>query len=194
MDVPDPDSHLSPMQRKMVDLGRRYQAFLDQTVPFLVPRWSAVVVFYLIFWIRIFAIQGWFIICYALAIFHLNLFIAFLTPNIDPTLRGSGMDEDGPLLPEKSNQEFRPFVRRLPEFKFWYSTIKSIVIAFMSTFFEAFNVPVFWPILVMYFFILFFLTMKRQVMHMVKYKYLPFTTGKQKYSGKEQAGKVSEAN
>ena len=29
--------------------------------------------------------QGWYISCYALAIFHLNLFIAFLSPKIDPS-------------------------------------------------------------------------------------------------------------
>lgn len=29
------------------------------------------------------------------------------------------ISEDGPSLPTKSNEEFRPFMRRLPEFKFW---------------------------------------------------------------------------
>ena len=192
----DPAESQSFIQKKFLHLSRVCQTLLDQTTPFIVPRWSAVLVFYAIFWIRIIAIQGWFIICYALAIYHLNLFIAFLTPNIDPGLRGSGFDDDGsdgPLLPDKNNQEFRPFQRRLPEFKFWYSTIKAIIIAFCTTFFEAFNVPVFWPILVMYFFILFFLTMKRQIAHMIKYKYLPFTTGKKKYSS-DNAGKVTVAN
>lgn len=33
----------------------------------------------------------------------------------------------------------------------------------VCTFFEAFNVPVFWPILVMYFVMLFCITMKRQI-------------------------------
>jgi hypothetical protein len=27
--------------------------------------------------------------------------------------------DDGPTLPVSSNEEFRPFMRRLPEFKFW---------------------------------------------------------------------------
>lgn len=35
--------------------------------------------------------------------------------------------------------------------------------ATVCTFFEAFNVPVFWPILVMYFIMLFCITMKRQI-------------------------------
>lgn len=29
------------------------------------------------------------------------------------------LDEDGPTLPSKGSEEFRPFMRRLPEFKFW---------------------------------------------------------------------------
>lgn len=34
------------------------------------------------------------------------------------------------------------------------------------------------PILLLYWFILFFVTMKRQIMHMVKYRYVPFSLGK----------------
>ena len=44
-----------------------------------------------------------------------------------------------------------------------YSGSKAFLIAFTCTFFEMFNIPVFWPILVMYFCILFVLTMKRQI-------------------------------
>ena len=71
--------------------------------------------------------------------------------------------DDAPKLPTSNSEEFRPFIRRLPEFKFWYSGTKAILIAMMCTFINALNVPVFWPILVMYFFILFALTMKRQI-------------------------------
>ena len=53
------------------------------------------------------------------------------------------------------------------------------------TFFKIFDVPVFWPILLIYFCALFFLTMKRQIKHMVKHKYVPWSWGKQKYSGKK---------
>jgi len=56
--------------------------------------------------------------------------------------------------------------------------MKSTIIAIFCTFFEVFDVPVFWPILLMYFILLFCLTMKRQIMHMIKYRYIPFTTGK----------------
>ena len=101
---------------------------------------------------------------YALAIYHLNLLLAFLTPKIDHAMAQLEAEEDDGLeLPTKQNDEFRPFIRRLPEFKFWYSATKATVIAFGCTFFELFNIPVFWPILVMYFITLFCITMKRQI-------------------------------
>jgi hypothetical protein len=51
-------------------------------------------------------------VTYALGIYNLNLLLGFLTPQIDPEL-------EGPTLPSRSEDEFRPFARRLPEFKFW---------------------------------------------------------------------------
>lgn len=52
------------------------------------------------------------------------------------------------------------------------------------TFFSIFDIPVFWPILLMYFIVLFAMTMKNQIAHMIKYKYVPFSFGKQTYTGK----------
>ena len=73
--------------------------------------------------------QGWYIVTYALAIYHLNLLLAFLTPKIDPAMAQLEAEEDDGLeLPTKQNDEFRPFIRRLPEFKFWYSATKATFI------------------------------------------------------------------
>lgn len=80
-------------------------------------------------------------------------------------------------------EEFRPFIRRLPEFKFWYNSMWATGVALGCTLFESFDIPVFWPILVMYFFFLFFLTMRRQVHHMIKHRYIPFDLGKKSYTG-----------
>uniref|UniRef100_A0A336KQT1 Protein RER1 n=1 Tax=Culicoides sonorensis TaxID=179676 RepID=A0A336KQT1_CULSO len=179
------DDDLSSPARKnvvyqfFVRLGQIYQTQLDRVTPHPRPRWIAAILLIFMFLLRIFAKQGWYIVTYALGIYHLNLFIAFLTPKIDPAL---DLDDDtGPELPTKSNEEFRPFIRRLPEFKFWLSVTKSTLIGIFCTFFDAFNIPVFWPILVMYFITLFCITMKRQIKHMIKYRYLPFTHGKPRY-------------
>ncbi|RVX15075.1 Protein RER1B [Vitis vinifera] len=70
---------------------------------------------------------------------------------------------------------------------FRYSITKAFCVAFLMTFFSVFDVPVFWPILLCYWIVLFVLTMKRQIMHMIKYKYVPFSIGKQRYTGKKSA-------
>jgi Rer1 family len=61
---------------------------------------------------------------------------------------------------------------------FRYSSTKAILLGFAATFFAAFDVPVFWPILLLYWLVLFFLTMKRQIRHMIKHRYVPFSVGK----------------
>ena len=38
--------------------------------------------------------------------------------------------------------------------------------------------PVFWPILLLYWLVLLFVTMRRQIKHMIKYRYVPFSWGK----------------
>ncbi|TDG46210.1 hypothetical protein AWZ03_007418 [Drosophila navojoa] len=163
-------------------LSQIYQSSLDRSTPHTRMRWVFAGFVLLLFVLRIFIYQGWYIVCYALGIYHLNLFIAFLTPKIDPEFDPYAQEDDeGPNLPRHSNEEFRPFIRRLPEFKFWLSVTKSTAIGLFCTFFDFFNVPVFWPILVMYFITLFCITMKRQIKHMIKYKYLPFTRNKPRY-------------
>jgi len=85
-------------------------------------RWVFTGVVLFLYFVRVFFAQGWYIVTYALGIYLLNLFLAFLQPKFDPSLE---MDmeadavEEGPSLPTRSDDEFRPFVRRLPEFKFW---------------------------------------------------------------------------
>ncbi len=64
---------------------------------------------------------------------------------------------------QSTDDEFRPFIRRLPEFKFWHSATQAIVISLFATTSSAFDIPVFWPILLMYFCILFTITMRRQI-------------------------------
>ncbi|KAK3420935.1 hypothetical protein EUGRSUZ_G01613 [Eucalyptus grandis] len=68
---------------------------------------------------------------------------------------------------------------------FRHSITTAFLIAFLMTFFSMFDVPVFWPILLFYWLVLFIMTMRRQIAHMIKYKYIPFSIGKQKYGGKK---------
>jgi len=60
------------------------------------------------------------------AIYLLNLLLAFLQPKFDPSIQddimADDMEEGGDAptpLPSSRDDEFRPFVRRLPEWQFW---------------------------------------------------------------------------
>ncbi|XP_047316362.1 protein RER1A-like [Impatiens glandulifera] len=184
----DDISSSSPLSQWTYAFTRRYQYFLDKSTPHVLRRWIAFSILVLIYALRVFFLQGYYIITYGLGIYILQLFILFLSPQVDPEIEEL---TDGPMLPTRRSDEFRPFVRRLPEFKFWYSLMKGFCIAFVLTFFSMFDVPVFWPILLFYWLVLFVSTMKRQIMHMVKYKYVPFSFGKKQYQGKKA---VSSSN
>ncbi|RWR77592.1 protein RER1A-like protein [Cinnamomum micranthum f. kanehirae] len=157
-------------------VSRRFQHLLDKSTPYMIGRWAAFMTLALVYGLRVYLIQGFYLVSYGLGIYILNLLIAFLSPQVDPEVQDL---VDGPTLPTRGSDEFRPFVRRLPEFKFWYSVMKAFSIAFLMTFFVVFDVPVFWPILLFYWLMLFVLTMKRQIKHMIKYRYVPFSFGKQ---------------
>ncbi|XP_076918390.1 protein RER1A-like [Bidens hawaiensis] len=177
--IADTDHKPSPISEWTHTLSRRYQHILDKSTPHVLHRWIGFSVVVLIYALRVYLVQGFYIVTYGLGIYILQLFLAFLSPQVDPEL------QDGPSLPTRGSEEFRPFVRRLPEFKFWYSLTRAFSIAFILTFFSMFDVPVFWPILLFYWLVLFVSTMKRQIMHMIKYRYVPFTFGKRKYTGKK---------
>jgi hypothetical protein len=68
------------------------------------------------------------------AIYLLNLLLAFLQPKFDPSIEADlvadNIEEGGEELPttrqDASDEEFRPFVRRLPEWDFW--SVRSLII------------------------------------------------------------------
>ncbi|XP_013614560.1 PREDICTED: protein RER1B-like [Brassica oleracea var. oleracea] len=182
----------TPVQKKAHEAWRMYKYYLDKTTPHSTYRWIGTLVVFLIYSLRVFSIHGFYIISYALGIYLLNLLIGFLSPLVDPELDLSS--DGGASLPTRGSDEFKPFIRRLPEFKFWYSMTKAFCIAFLMTFFSVFDVPVFWPILLCYWVVLFFLTMRRQISHMIKHKYIPFSIGKQKYGGRRSSASSGGAS
>lgn len=160
-------------------IGAKFQYLLDKSSPHIWQRWLAYVIILGSYATRVYLVNGWFIVTYGLGIYLLNQLIGFLSPQFDPEETDSDFS-----LPTREGDEFRPFARRLPEFKFWLSCTRATLIAFVLTFFEIFDVPVFWPILLLYFIVLFFITMKRQIKHMIKHRYVPWSFGKQTYNGK----------
>ena len=64
--------------------------------------------------------------------------------------------------------------------KLTYATLACIAM----TFFEFFEFPIYWPMLMFYFIFMTTFLCRFKIEHMAKYKYIPFEFGKKKYTGK----------
>ncbi|MFS7919061.1 putative retrieval of early ER protein Rer1 [Helianthus anomalus] len=84
------------VQRWDFVISKRYQYLLKKSTPFLLYRWIVFCVITIIYTARVLYLQGFYV--------------------VDPEFQDLS---DGPVLPNRSSDEFCPFVRRLPEFKFW---------------------------------------------------------------------------
>ncbi|KAI7697984.1 hypothetical protein SSS_07721 [Sarcoptes scabiei] len=115
-DFDEPSSSIGSSSKLFLTISRKYQALLDYSTPHLAYRWAFTAFLLLVFMFRVIYYQGFYIVTYALGIYYLNMLIAFLTPKIDPAIYD--FEDEGPSLPTSANEEFRPFIRRLPEFKF----------------------------------------------------------------------------
>ncbi|EOB13217.1 Protein RER1 [Nosema bombycis CQ1] len=61
----------------------------------------------------------------------------------------------------------------MPEFEYWKFTTKIITGALFGTFFDFLDIPVYTPILLIYFVVMLSLTVKCLLQHMKKYNYNP---------------------
>ena len=115
--------------------GSKYQQLLDRTTRHLKPRWGATAAILLIYMIRVYLLQGFYVVTYGLGIYTLNLLIGFLSPLNDPE-----EDDSSTELPinvvTTQETEWKPFMRKVPEFKFWFvpPTPYSLVFPFCDVF------------------------------------------------------------
>jgi len=156
-----------------------YNSIKDKIIIYKAQRWGVVAFLAVFYFIRMFRTKGYYALTYCIGIHFLNSFIGFISPLDDP--EEDQLNNGDSYLPQKNNEEFRPFQRKVKEYSFWSMMFWTFLIAIPMTFFEAFNIPVFWPLLLVYFILIFFLIMRRQIKHMIKYNYLPWDTGKKNY-------------
>ncbi len=88
--------------------------------------------------------------------------------------------EEGPLLPTVTKDEYRPMERKLPEFKFWQTATLSVLVVLASTASLATDIPVFWPVLILYFLVAVFVQCRMRVAHMLQHGYVPWDFGGKK--------------
>lgn len=101
--------------------------------------------------------------------------ILYVTPQEIPTIDEEG-DEEMYDIPNSvnlrhSSDNSKPIIRKLSEFLLWKKLTLFSVLAFLSTFIEFMDLPVFWPILLIYFVFATFNVGLRQYRHMQKYGY-----------------------
>ena len=151
----------------------------DKLIIYKFYRWMVVLILTLVYIFRMIYTKGYYALTYCIGIHFLNSFMAFISPLDDPE---DELPEESSHLPQTNSEEFRPFQRKLKEYNFWRVMFWTLLVAIICTFFEAFDLPVFWPLLLFYFVLIFILVMRRQIQHMIKYKYLPWDTGKKTYT------------
>ncbi|KAI7731289.1 hypothetical protein M8C21_002565 [Ambrosia artemisiifolia] len=115
-------SPMTPLAKWKTEFSRLFQFYLDKSTPLLVHRWVGTLAVAAIYVLRVYYLQGFYVVSYGLGIYILNLLIGFLSPKVDPELEAL----DGASLPTKESDEFRPFIRRLPEFN--YRSVRKISI------------------------------------------------------------------
>ncbi|KAL0219887.1 hypothetical protein P9112_005540 [Eukaryota sp. TZLM1-RC] len=162
---------------------QNFKLVVDQTAPFMKLRWIVFTFFLLVFTSRVIVKDGYYIIAYALGIFLLLTLVTFLTPK-------AGLPSEGPdrlPLHEAEDDEFRPFIRKLPEFKAWKQATLATLSSLFASFLPFLDIPVYLPILVLYFIGISFAMLRVHVEHWIKYRYLPFSFGKKQYSRRRSA-------
>ena len=123
----DKTEESSSVQKLLFTVTTRYQLFLDRVTPHPKRRWVAAGVVIALYLLRAATVGGFYIVSYALGIYLLNLLIGFLAPKIDPEVILGEIETDDEAEPTpKEEEEFRPFIRKLNEFKFWYVYRRSV--------------------------------------------------------------------
>mmetsp|Transcript_35512 Transcript_35512/g.91306 ORF Transcript_35512/g.91306 Transcript_35512/m.91306 type:complete len:209 (-) Transcript_35512:172-798(-) len=152
-------------------LNRFVQQVSDRMVPWRRCRWIAFFIVLATFATQVALMERHFFIAYMIAIYLLNQVLLFISPATE--------DDELPMAPQGGELD-RPFVRALSEYRLWERGILCTLGALVLTWFDAFDVDVDPRALVVYFVILFVYTMKQQIVHMIKYKYVPWSGSKKR--------------
>ena len=176
----------TPARKLEIKLRQAYQRISDRIVPFRAIRWIVFTLFMILFYIRvIYVLQGFFVVAYGVSIHMIYLLVLMITPLSDP----EDHVDPGGLLPtagsRRGTEDVKAWTPKGLEFKVWRSVLKVLLVGYGCTLFGVFDIPVFWPILVMYFLVLFVTLIGGRVQDMVSKKYVPWTTNKPKYVSKE---------
>ena len=149
---------------------------LDKYILKKKERWAFFGFLIFLLFLRVFQTSGYYAILYILGFYYLNNVILFVTPSGLPTIQEEEENEDlydipDTIILDKNEDASKPVIRKIGEYNLWKKMVFSTLVAIFCTFFELFNFPVFWPILLVYFFVVIISVYLKQKKHMQKYGY-----------------------
>lgn len=159
-------------------IERNFRIYMDKIVPFTAPRWGGFGLLVFLFLLRVFLAGGYYVICYGVFIHILYLTVLVITPRAD-------MEEKLDAMIPEHQREKPVFVPKVGEFTVWKQMTRVVLIGFVLSMMPFLDLPVYVPVLVLYFFALVGIQVGTRVQHMIKYKYVPWNTKKKPTVRKE---------
>lgn len=161
-----------------MDLNALNQILEDKLSPHIYQRWTVTCIAILLYIYRILKIQTHAVITYCVGVYLLHHFILFVTPKDDSIPDPFENTEEDDYNPRNIDNDFKPYVRKLPEFQFWKFCTQAVCISYFLTLFSFTIIPVFPLILVIYFVFIVGMTAYKLSIHSKKYKYSLFSSDK----------------
>lgn len=153
------------------EMKAKVQMYVLDTKQYTLQRWLTVLIIVFAFGLRVVFTGRYIYAAYILGVYFLQSTVFFVSPKIDPETEKNEANS----LPTGS--DFKPFVRKLPEFLYWQRLITASLLALLSSFLP-FDLPVHAPLLILYFICISIVTFHSRIDHMIRYKYVPWDTGK----------------
>lgn len=97
-----PETEAPPNTGLIDSMSQKWQYILDKLSPQIAVRWVMMLVAVSLYFLRVYFLNGWFIVTYGLGIYLLNQMIGFVSPQFDPEDSDSDMG-----LPTREREEFR---------------------------------------------------------------------------------------
>lgn len=175
-----------PSGEKLLDqIWKIYVRKIDKYIFFIKSRWIFTLFAFSFYIYRIITFGGFYFISYAMGLFLLQLTVQFFQPLGFPSIDDDFMDGDVygdlPIGGQGGNEESKPLIRSVSEFKFWQNVTICICIAIFCSFFRIFDLPVYWPFLLFFFLVLMVRTAKKMLQHMNRFNYgFFYSSGKTK--------------
>lgn len=154
------------------------QYITDKLYPYIYQRWTFTGAIAMTYLIRIIRKQSHAVITYCVGIYLLHSFILFVTPKDENIPDPFENIEEEEYNPRNIDNEFMPYIRKMPEFNFWLTCTQIVSVSLFLIHFDFTDIPAFTPILVLYFIFVLGMTFYKLWIHSKKYKYYWFSVDK----------------